>query len=57
MRLTAQSSICPVSVIEARAQRLVLVALPRGGLDRVLHGADDDVRLDALFLGDGVDLL
>ena len=44
-------------LIEARAQRLVLVPLAGGRLDRVLHGADDDVRLDALFLGDGVDLL
>ena len=44
-------------LIEAGAERFVLVALPGGGLDGVLHRADDDVRLDALFLGDGVDLL
>ena len=43
--------------VELRPQRLVLVALARGRLDGVLHGADDDFRLDALFLGDGVDLL
>ncbi len=43
--------------VELRPQGLVLVALARGRLDRVLHGADDHFRLDALFLGDGVDLL
>ena len=43
--------------VEARAQRLALVTLARGRLERVLHGADDDFRLDALFFGDRVDLL
>ena len=43
--------------VEARAQRLVLVALARGRLDRVLHSADDDLRLDPFFFGDRVDLL
>ena len=43
--------------VEPGAERLVLVALARGRLDGVLHRADDDLGLDALFLGDGVDLL
>ena len=43
--------------VEPRPQRLALVTLARGRLERVLHGADDDFRLDALFLRDGVDLL
>src|SRR5204863_9324061 len=43
--------------VELGAQRLVLVPLARGRLDGVLHGGNDDFRLDALFLGDGVDLL
>ena len=43
--------------VEPRAQRFALELLARGRLERVLHGADDDLRLDALFLGDGVDLL
>ena len=47
----------PGLVVEARAQRLVLVALAGRGLDGVLEGGDDHLRVDALFLGDGVDLL
>ena len=47
----------PAVGIEARAQRLALVALARGRFERVLHGADDDFRFDALLFRDGVDLL
>ncbi len=47
----------PGFLVEPRAQRLALVALAGGRLQRVLDGADDDLRIDALFLGDGVDLL
>jgi hypothetical protein len=47
----------PVVGIEPRAQRFALVPFPRGRLERVLHGADDDLRLDTLLLRDGVDLL
>ena len=44
-------------LVEPGAQRLALVSLPRRRLERVLHRTDDDLRLDALFLGDRVDLL
>ena len=44
--------------VEARLQVLAgLVVLARGGRDRVLDGADDDVGLDALFLGERFDRL
>src|SRR5204863_1645734 len=44
-------------LVEPRPQGFGLVTLPGRGFDRVLEGGDDDVRLDTLLLGDGVDLL
>ena len=44
--------------VEPRLQVLAgLVVLARGGRDRFLDGADDDVGLDALFLGQRFDRL
>jgi hypothetical protein len=43
--------------VEPGPERLALVTLACSRLERVLHGVDDDLRLDALFLGNGVDLL
>src|SRR4029450_13655796 len=43
--------------VEPCPERLALVTLACGRLERVLHGVDDDFRFDALLLGDRVDLL
>ena len=45
-------------LVEARLQVLVrLVILARGGEDRVLDGANDDIGFDAFFLGECLDRL